>query len=173
MLVTNGIFSWTTSKVFSSGVFTYSNTLNRLHKLAHHHSTTAILSKAFSNIALATHNTFNRSRASSSSPTYRPVTTALFSTTGFIPRAIIWTNMSDKALLDVDVSAAARAFKKSNPFDDPEAHNCTLSFHPTEVYANFHKKKNDEVMAWLFYVRMSLLVFMTNGSTVSRTRTAL
>lgn len=81
------------------------------------------ISKAFSSIVLASQHTLNRCQKFS--PTYLRISTAPYSRVlaHFTPSQVL-------DAIDIDTDAARRAFRNSNPFNDPEAHNCKIIFLP-------------------------------------------
>lgn len=55
--------------------------------------------------------------------------------------------MPDSVLDRLDTGAAKLAFQKSNPFNDPEAHNCKLSFLPDDKYATWIEARRKSTVA--------------------------
>lgn len=80
-------------------------------------------SKAFSSTMLA-------KRSAPFLPTYHAMTTAPDS-------RVEWFFVPDSVLDRLDTGAAKLAFQKSNPFNDPEVHNCKISFLPDDKYATW------------------------------------
>lgn len=93
-----------------------------------------INTKAFSSTASqAFSSTIVANRSAPFPPTYHRLDTASRS------RRLAWSFMPGKFMDVIDSGAAKLAFQKSNPFNDPEAHNCKISFLPDDKYATWTK----------------------------------